>query len=142
MLELEVELVDGTRVRANAMSEGLLYFLAFSALRYLTTAKVILVEEPETGLHPSRIADVVAELRAVVENTNTQVIMATHSPLVINELKPDEVTIVTRSIEKGTQLTPMVSTVNFEKRSQIYALGELWLSYANGADEAPLVSAK
>jgi hypothetical protein len=66
--------------------------------------------------------------------------MATHSPLVINELKPDEVTVVTRpSVEDGTRLTPIRETHNFEKRSSIYALGELWLSYADGELETPLI---
>ena len=66
--------------------------------------------------------------------------MATHSPRVINELEPDEVTVVTRSsLEEGTKLTPMRETHNFEKRSSVYALGELWLSYANGVDEEPLI---
>ena len=48
-------------------------------------------------------------------------------------------TVVTRNLESGTRLTPMRQTRNFEERSKIYALGELWLSYANGMDEEPLV---
>ncbi len=76
-------------------------------------------------------------LRAISEKT--QVILATHSPLVINELQPDEVTVVTRSKEHGTKATLMKDTPNFDERSKVYALGELWLSYANGEDEAPLL---
>jgi hypothetical protein len=69
----------------------------------------------------------------------TQVLMATHSPLIINELKPEEVTIVTRTPEAGTICTPMTATKNFAERSKIYALGELWLSYADGDLERELV---
>jgi hypothetical protein len=65
--------------------------------------------------------------------------MATHSPLIINELKPEEVTIVTRTPEAGTICTPMTATKNFAERSKIYALGELWLSYADGDLERELV---
>jgi hypothetical protein len=67
------------------------------------------------------------------------VIIATHSPLVVNELRPDEVTVVTRSRETGTKATLIKDTPSFEERSKVYALGELWLSYANGEDEAPLL---
>jgi predicted ATPase len=139
-LEIEVELQNGVRVAAHQMSEGLLYFLAFAALRHLDPPSLVLIEEPENGLHPARIREVVRMLRVLAEEMNTQVVMATHSPLVINELKPDEVTVVTRpSVEDGTRLTPIRETHNFEKRSSIYALGELWLSYADGELETPLI---
>jgi hypothetical protein len=68
------------------------------------------------------------------------VLIATHSPLVINELKPEEVTVVTRSRGAGSIFTPLPETPNFAERSKVYALGELWLSYANGVDEQPLLS--
>ncbi|HEX7839621.1 MAG TPA: AAA family ATPase [Kofleriaceae bacterium] len=44
---------DGTRVHANQVSEGLLYWLAFAALPHIETPAILLVEEPEYGLHPS-----------------------------------------------------------------------------------------
>jgi energy-coupling factor transporter ATP-binding protein EcfA2 len=136
---LEAELTSGARVEARRMSEGLLYYLAFTALRHLDRASLLLVEEPENGLHPARIAEVVRALRAIVTDTGTQVLMATHSPLVVNELTPDEVSVVTRSPERGTRVTRIKDTPNFEERAKVYALGELWLSYANGSDEAPLL---
>ncbi|MDI3283806.1 ATP-binding protein [Polyangium sp. 15x6] len=141
-LELEVELKSGMKLRANQISEGLLYYLAFAAIPYLEPVSVILVEEPENGLHPARIAEIVRILRAIVDESGVQVLMATHSPLVINELNPDEVSVVTRpSLEEGTKVTPIKDTPNFEKRSSVYALGELWLAYADGNVEAPLFEA-
>ena len=77
-------------------------------------------------------------LRSVAES-GTQVVMATHSPLVVNELRPDEVTVVTRTAEHGTLVTPLEDTPHFAERSRVYELGELWLRYANGRDEAPLL---
>jgi len=67
------------------------------------------------------------------------VFVATHSPFVVNELEPDEVSIVTRSVDIGTIVTPINATPGFEARYKTYALGELWLSYANGDDEGPLL---
>ncbi len=74
-----------------------------------------------------------------MEAEDSQIILATHSPLVINELEPEEVTIVTRTPERGTVCTPMTATTNFEQRKKVYALGELWLSYADGELERGLV---
>jgi predicted ATPase len=137
---LMVTLVDGTEVLSDKMSEGLLYYLAFAILSELQRPAIYLVEEPENGLHPSRIAYIVRMLRAVAEDPKNpvQVIMATHSPLVVNELRPEEVTVVTRDTETGTRLRPIKDTPHFEERSKVYSLGELWLSYADGKAEAPL----
>lgn len=138
-LSLEGELIDGSKFDAPAMSEGLLYFLAFSLIPYLSPVSVLLIEEPENGLHPARIQEVMRSLRTFVETTGTQVLMATHSPLVINELQPEEVSVVTKaSVEEGTKVTRIQDTPNFKKRSSVYALGELWLAYADGKVEAPL----
>lgn len=135
---LGVELKDGRSVDAFRLSEGMLYWLAFAALPYLNPAPLILVEEPENGLHPSRIADVMRVLRDI--SNISQIIIATHSPLVVNELQPDEVTIITRTPERGTIATPLSQTKNFEQRSKVYALGELWLNYADGDLESELVA--
>ncbi len=134
---LGVILHDGTKISANEMSEGLLYWLAFAALPYVDPIAILLIEEPENGLHPSRIAEVVKVLREV--SAHTQVIIATHSPLVINELQPNEVTILTRDEKTGTRAKRMDRTTHFQQRQQVYALGELWLSFADGVDEAALV---
>jgi predicted ATPase len=135
---LGLTLTDNTIVGPDEMSEGMLYWLAFAIIEYLNPVGMLLIEEPENGLHPSRIAEVVRILREV--SKRTQVIMATHSPLIINELKPEEVTIVTRKPETGTICTPMTETKNFAERAKVYALGELWLSYADGDLERELVS--
>lgn len=135
---IEFELASGTRVPAKFASEGLLFYLAFAALQFLQPVGMLLVEEPENGLHPARIADIMRILREISQTT--QVVLATHSPLVINEMQGDEVTLVTRDPEKGTQVRRLSETPNFVERSKVYALGELWLSYANGVDEAPLLA--
>lgn len=46
----------------------------------------------------------------------------------INELKSNEVTVVTRD-GGGAHLTPIAETPGFAERAKVYNLGELWLSY-------------
>lgn len=134
----EIELVSGQKVPASFISDGVLYYLAFAALEHISPPSVVLIEEPENGLHPTRIADVMKVLRRLSERT--QIILATHSPLVINELQGDEVSVVTRPGDRGTQIRRLCDTPNFEERSKVYALGELWVSYADGKNEEPLLS--
>lgn len=134
---LGLTLSNGAVVSTRAMSEGMLYWLAFAIIEYLHDVEMLLIEEPENGLHPSRIGEVMRVLRNLSQRT--QIILATHSPLVINELTAEEVTIVTRSPERGTICTAMTQTKHFEARAKVYALGELWLSYADGNFESELV---
>jgi predicted ATPase len=134
---LEVELTDGTRVPAEQMSEGLLYWLAFSALPYMSPTQLLLIEEPENGLHPARIAEVVRILREVVAQ-GTQVVMATHSPLVVNELKPEEVSVVTRTPETGTLVRRVSDIPDIDRLMSAFSVGELWLAFADGKEEVGL----
>lgn len=138
--QLFATLVDDTHVPAQQMSEGLLFFLGFAVLGKLRQSTVFLIEEPENGLHPTRIAEVMKMLREI--SKTSQVILATHSPLVINELDASEVTIVSRTPERGTECVRLSETPNYSERSKVYSNGELWLTYADGqtdslADAAP-----
>ncbi len=133
-----VRLTDGTEVPAEHMSEGLLYFLGFAVLRFLRPIHFVAIEEPENGLHPARIAEIVRVLRALSQTT--QVLLTTHSPLVINELQPHEVTLVTRTAEHGTTFTRMDRTPSFANRTTAFSLGELWLAYADGVSEEALLN--
>ena len=45
----------------------------------------------------------------------------------------------TRTAERGTICTPMTETKHFQTRKETYALGELWLSFADGNLESDLV---
>jgi hypothetical protein len=52
----------------------------------------ILLEEPETYLHPKAIIDLVQLLRSI-SKTKT-VLFSTHSPVVLNSMKPEEVVLM------------------------------------------------
>lgn len=137
---LQAKLTDGQVVPAKALSEGLLYFLGFTALQYLDNTRLFLVEEPENGLHPTRIAEVMTVLRELSQTS--QILIATHSPLVVNELQGNEVTVVTRDEDKGAQGTLLKDVPGFDKAMKVYSPGEFWLSYADGQMEEPLLKGK
>jgi predicted ATPase len=136
--EIAVTLADGTRVGAKAMSEGLLYYLGFTALKYTDGSNLFLIEEPENGLHPARIAEVMTTLREI--SKTSQVIIATHSPLVVNELQGHEVSVVTRPPDKGTQAILLKDVPGFEDAAPVYQPGEFWVSYCDGDQETPLLT--
>lgn len=131
---LEIELLDGTRIPASQVSDSVLYYLAFAAVPYLTPVSHLFVDEPETGLHPARAADVVRILRTLPARHRTQVVIATHDSAVVNELSANEVTVVTRPDGGATELIPITDLPEFDERTTLLTLGDLWLS-ANDSNE-------
>jgi predicted ATPase len=117
-------------VPATHASEGALLLTAFLTLAYGDTPEVLLIEEPENGLHPTRLQTVIDLLRQIstgaVGNRPRQVIMTTHSPLLLNYLKPEEVRIVRRDPESGTEVTPMTAVPNIDRLLGEFGMGELW----------------
>ncbi|NAS24668.1 AAA family ATPase [Herbidospora sp. NEAU-GS84] len=90
-------LVDGEgKVASRLLSDGTLRILGFlAALHDPDHPGVILVEEIENGLHPSRLAELLQRIERRVTDFNDpaslneplrQVIMTTHSPVVVSEL--------------------------------------------------------
>ena len=109
---------------------------AYLALAYGNTPEVLLIEEPENGLHPSRLKLVIDVLRKIstgeVGNRPRQVLVTTHSPILLNYAKPEEVRIFQRDQEGGTRVTPMTKVRDIDKLLQDFAVGELW--YLLGED--------
>ena len=98
-LSLEARWPDGAALPARSLSEGTLRFLALAALEQDPEALgVICLEEPENGIHPGRIRDMIDLLRDIVMDTEIpigddnplrQVIINTHSPNVVKLIDDD-----------------------------------------------------
>ncbi|WP_253899628.1 AAA family ATPase [Corallococcus carmarthensis] len=114
---------DGTRTPARSMSDGTLRFLGtLVALRTVPPESIVMLEEPETGLHPQRIHLLVEFLEAVTRERNIQVIMTTHSPQVLDALSSEALkntVLCARSPEQeGTVLRRLGDLPHFEEVSK------------------------
>lgn len=70
---------------AEDLSEGALYFLALLCIIHQPEPpKLLMLEEPERSIHPRRIKEVIDLIRKLSEEKDIQVIMTTHSPLVVD----------------------------------------------------------
>jgi predicted ATPase len=75
------------RVSARNLSDGTLRFLGILvALRTAQPGSVILIEEIEAALHPTRIRLLVEHLQTVTRERDVQIIATTHSPVVLDWL--------------------------------------------------------
>ena len=75
----------GLAVPAWHLSDGTLRLLALTALAYRQNGGLMLIEEPENGVHPQAVEGVFQAPRNVRDG---QVLMATHSPVVVAEHIP------------------------------------------------------
>ena len=110
---------------ASSLSDGTLRFIALTTLllqpdRYRPS--VILVDEPELGLHPYAITLLASLVKQV--SVKTQVILSTQSSLLLDHFQPEEVLVADR-VDGGTQLTRLASD-NLAIWLQDYSLGQLW----------------
>lgn len=88
-LYLTIKYEPGMEVPSWLLSDGTLRLLALTLLAYLPTQEgVYLIEEPENGIHPLAVEAVFQSLSSVYEG---QVLLASHSPLVLGLSKPDQI---------------------------------------------------
>jgi len=84
------------------MSDGELRLLALTLLAYApATEAVVLVEEPEDGVHPQAIEAVFDSLRSIHQS---QVLLATHSPLMVGLAAPEQLVCLAQTDEGGTRM--------------------------------------
>jgi len=116
-------------VPASQASDGVLMVLAYlTVLSLPKPPRVLLVEEPENGIHPARLQDVLKILRdSISERNATQVLLTTHSPYVVDLFSPEEVTLCRR--EKDEITTKKLSESKMVRdQLDVFSLGEIWTS--------------
>ncbi len=86
---LVVEYRNGAKVPSWLISDGTLRLLALTIPAYLPELTgTFLIEEPENGIHPRAIETVLQSLSSMYES---QVLVATHSPVALNMLAPKDI---------------------------------------------------
>ena len=108
---------------AAALSDGTLRFMCLSTLLLQPELpSLILIDEPELGLHPAAIQVLAGLLRSAA--TRTQLIVATQSVTLINQLEPEQVWVVDR--EEGASVFRHLKGADMSSWLEDYGLGELW----------------
>ncbi len=124
--------MPGNRVvPASHASSGLLLAAAYIALRH-TGYRRFLIDEPENGVHPRALLQIIDVLRELAKD-GRQVVMTTHSPVLLSYIDPADIRVVTRDAASGVKVTPALESAAFKDRTQTLDAGELW--YALGDEE-------
>ncbi|OGQ09919.1 MAG: hypothetical protein A2138_19685 [Deltaproteobacteria bacterium RBG_16_71_12] len=126
---------------AGDVSDGALLVLGYLIAAFQhPPADVVAVEEPERGLHPYLLEQLIALFRKMTtglgDRAPIQVIVATHSPDVLDHLRPEEVRFMDRDASDGSVsiTAPPTTSPEWEAAFREYreSMGEAWLSGALG----------
>jgi predicted ATPase len=99
---LVIEYANGATVPSWLVSDGTLRLLALTIPAYLADfTGTFLIEEPENGIHPRAIETVLQSLSSMYDS---QVLVATHSPVALNMLRPDQLLCFAKDAEGATDI--------------------------------------
>ncbi len=94
---------------ADHVSDGVLIFIAL-AMQIISAegGSTLFIEEPEQSIHPRKLSDIVNLLRKAVEERGCQFVIATHSPILLNEFRDEpEAIVLFRRDKNGTRVKPL-----------------------------------
>ncbi len=136
---LAFKLASGAVIPASQMSDGVLLVLAYlTILKSPYRPRVLLIEEPENGIHPENLKEVLAILRELVgEQEHTQVVLTTHSPYVLDLFKPEEVTLCTKGDDGAVSVRRLSESKTVREQIDVFTLGEIWTSEGDEALAEP-----
>ncbi len=125
-----------TYLNASSLSDGTLRFIALATL-LLQPAElrpsVILLDEPELGLHPYAIGMLAALIKQA--SVDTQLVIATQSSLLLDDFDPESVLVAERS--RGATEISRLDSDDLKPWLMDYSLGQLWEKNYLGGRPAP-----
>ncbi len=122
---------------ADSLSEGTLYFLSLLCIIHQPEPpKLLLLEEPEKGIHPRRIRETMDLIFELAAEKNIQVILTTHSTAVVDTFAdiPEAVYIVER-VAQQTIVKNLQRDVIEPHNEQFKAAGEEPIRFTDALGE-------
>jgi predicted ATPase len=131
---VDLVIENGLTMPATYASTGLRLLLFFLTLAYHPSPpKLVLIEEPENGIHPRRLGEIMQLLRALSEGEFgghvAQVILTTHSPYLLDHvnIEKDQVLVFQR-MEDGGRVAQPADAKRLKNFLDEFMLGEVWFN--------------
>ncbi len=128
--ELRFDMASGNDLPASSISEGTLISLAIlTAVIYEAREgqQTILLDDVESGLHPSAQRDLVRQLTLLQKNRpELQIIFSSHSPYIIDEMKPEDVWLFAPDKEGIAHCAKLSDHPDAERALEVLTTGEFW----------------
>lgn len=125
-----------TKIKAAHISDGLLRLLGLivaslpNVAVYISNSGFILLDEIEDGINPYLTEKVIDMLRTVVSEYDKQIILTTHSPVMLNHFEQNEIIFMWRDDKGNIHAKPMFTTEEMKDTLDCFNPGEVWLNFS------------
>ncbi len=125
---IEFDMGGATRIPAQLVSEGTLLVLGLlTVLMGASRPRLVLLDDLDRALHPKAQRDLVTLLRKILDqNSDIQILATSHSPYLLDCLKPEEVRVTTLMDDGSVAIGRLDSHPTFEKWKDEMSPGEFW----------------
>ncbi len=108
------------------ISDGTLRYLLLLSIFYNPNrGSIVCIDEPEAGLHPDMINGIAKGIKYAAQN-GTQMIIATHSPLLLNAFELEDLMIFEKDTDNQT-VVKRKSEDDFPDWEGEFLTGQMWL---------------
>ncbi len=127
-----VSMKNAPELSAESLSEGTLIVIGLlSVLLGEKYIKVLLVDDIDRGLHPRAHENLILQIRKIMEMfPDLQIIATTHSPYLLNYLKPEEIRLMTLKDDGTAAVGKLTDHPEFDEWKEIMLPGEFWSAVA------------
>jgi predicted ATPase len=115
-------------IPAHLVSEGTILVLGLlTSLIGPPRPKLVLLDDLDHGLHPRAQRELVSLLRTLLEqDPELQIVLTTHSPYLLDNLKPEEVRLTTLRDDGSAVCARLDEHPDFERWKEEMTSGEMW----------------
>lgn len=111
----------------HQLSDGSLRFMALATLLLQspnTLPKVVILDEPELGLHPQAVHVLASMIKIAAQNA--QIIISTQSPSLVDEFSVNQIAVIERDDMRKTSVIKRFDEESLREWLDEYSLSELW----------------
>jgi predicted ATPase len=124
---------DGRRepIQASGVSDGHLQCLGLLTALFGDLPRrftIELFDEPETSLHPHAISVVAKAVKLAAQDFNRQILIATHSPVLMSQFGADETLVFEAGPERDTKVVRLADMAEMKDLLAQYAVGSLYMA--------------
>jgi len=117
------------RVKPYHISDGTLRILAFVALFYVKyDSGLLMLDEIENGLNPYITTKIVELLYEFTSQTRHQLLLTTHSSLMLDDFKPEDIIYVYRKKDGSIRVKRVFNNKKIKEFLEYMHPGEIWIN--------------
>jgi predicted ATPase len=115
------------KLSVHQLSDGTIRFMALTTLLLQppkNLPSVIVLDEPELGLHPSAIVELASMVK--IASQHAQIVLATQSPALLDEFSPGQITVIERDPITKSSVFKKYTEEDLKDWLEEYTMSEIW----------------